>query len=261
MSLEILRGYTGHIRHNGIVNRFRYPVFFLKFDVKSETLLRTTLQERFYGFLDFKGSDYLLQQSGHLADEVHSFLKNKCDYAAEEISLVTMPRMLGYGFNPVSFWLCSQGGALNSVLCEVNNTFGERHFYFVKAADGKPLHEEPSPKTFHVSPFLPVTGSYRFQFKISPEHLRIDINYFGSNQELTLATWLEGRITPLAEVSFFSLLRNYGWFSLMVILRIHFQALKLFFKGARFYSKPIPPRQEVTHERSHTVDKTLSEGS
>jgi DUF1365 family protein len=77
--------------------------------------------------------------------------------------------MLGYVFNPVSFWFChDRGGALRAVLAEVNNTFGERHNYLVAHADGRPIRDGEAlraRKLFHVSPFLAVHGDYRFRFE------------------------------------------------------------------------------------------------
>ena len=83
---------------------------------------------------------------------------------------MTMPRMLGYVFNPVSFWFCrDRSGALRAVLCEVNNTFGESHCYLVHHDDLRPIEPDAwldGRKAFHVSPFLPVEGGYRFRFRL-----------------------------------------------------------------------------------------------
>ena len=76
------------------------------------------------------------------------------------------PRVLGYVFKPVCFWFCHRAdGALRAVLCEVNNTFGERHCYLLDTArDIANGGELSARKVFHVSPFCAVAGGYRFRF-------------------------------------------------------------------------------------------------
>ncbi len=80
--------------------------------------------------------------------------------------------MLGYVFNPVSFWYChDRAGNLAAVLAEVSNTFGERHNYLVAHADGRPIRAGETleaRKVFHVSPFMAVQGHYRFRFHARP---------------------------------------------------------------------------------------------
>ena len=94
---------------------------------------------------------------------------------------MTMPRLFGYVFNPVSFWFCrDRDGRLRAVLCEVNNTFGEHHCYLVHHDDRRPIEADAwldGRKAFHVSPFLPVEGSYRFRFRLDAERAHVDVNY------------------------------------------------------------------------------------
>ena len=88
-----------------------------------------------------------------------------------EIWLHCFPRMLGYAFNPVSFWFCERrDGALRAIVCEVHNTFGERHCYVLAHDDDRPIawgETLRARKVFHVSPFCAVAGSYRFRFLLA----------------------------------------------------------------------------------------------
>lgn len=171
---------------------------------------------------------------------------------AGDIHLHTFPKVFGYVFNPVSFWYFhDQGGTCRAILCEVNNTFGERHFYLLQGqqADfgpidqGRLLHTK---KNFHVSPFFPVSGRYEFRFMNTGQRTVARINYFEGAQ-LQLSTSVSGTLLHPSALLWCKTCLKYGWFTLMVTTKIHWQALKLWTKGARFYGKPTPPSKPISH--------------
>jgi DUF1365 family protein len=170
-----------------------------------------------------------------------------------EIWLHTLPRVLGYAFNPVSFWFCHRAdGALRAVVCEVNNTFGERHCYLLVHDDGRPLQwgeELTARKVFHVSPFCKVEGRYRFRFLLARrsggDRFVARIDYDGSDGPL-LQTSVEGRLVPLTDRELLRARLAYPAFTIGVIARIHWHALKLWRKRVPFFSKPEPPAIDVT---------------
>lgn len=241
--VRICEGFTGHERLTPATNGFRYPVVYIRFDTRIasrvDSILRTALR-----FFSFRPQEYLFRKSADLDGEIRSFLKNEMGFEAEEIELVTIPRLFGYAFNPVSFWICRNDRKMDAVLCEVNNTFGERHFYWLRVRS--PDEWIRMDKAFHVSPFLPLDGSYRFRFQDDGQRTRIDINYHSESGRRVLSTWLDLRNRPVEGVSGPSLLFKYGWITVCVILRIHFQAVRLFLKRVRFFSKPQPPTNEVS---------------
>jgi DUF1365 family protein len=163
--------------------------------------------------------------------------------------LLTLPRLLGYVFNPVSFWFCrDRAGALRAVLCEVSNTFGERHCYLVHRADRRPLQTDEwldGRKVFHVSPFLPVEGRYRFRFRLEPDRVHVDVNYHDAHG-LMLATSVGGRRQPLTDRTMLHYLLARPATTVAVIARIHWQALQLLRKRAKLYPKPAPPAHLVS---------------
>ncbi len=240
-------GETTHQRFSGGMNRFTYPLFFLQFRTDREENLKTLLRQKSKGCWSFRAADYLHGKEGSLDSSVRNFLKVACDYEAEEIWLQTMPRVFGFAFNPVSFWFCYRSNALDAVLVEVNNTFGERHFYWLKS-DGITYFEswQERTKEFHVSPFLPVSGFYKFFFRVTKSVSRVDINYFDNQRKLVLSSWVRGELSPLVEQNFLKLFFRYGWITALVVIRIHAQAVRLWFKGNQFYSKPSLPEQEIT---------------
>jgi DUF1365 family protein len=239
------QGQTGHRRQGKTANSFRYPMLVVKFRTDKEAEFQAELRRKFRGLLSFRTADYLAKNSGGLNELARAFLLDRCGFSAEEIWLITMPRIFGYAFNPVSFWLCRRQGKLEAVLCEVNNTFSERHFYWVQVGS-KSNEWISAEKKFHVSPFLPVEGSYRFRFHDDLGQSRIDVNYHGADGQLQLATWLEFNSTPLAEVSAPRIFLRYCGHTFLVVARIHYQALRLWLKGLKFFRKPALPQEGVT---------------
>lgn len=166
-----------------------------------------------------------------------------------EITLLTLPRILGYAFNPVSFWFCrDRDGALRAVLTEVNNTFGERHCYLCVHGDHRAIACEDQlevRKVFHVSPFLEVKGEYRFHFACDAQRIAVHIDLHDEDG-LKLSTAMGGRPRPLTDGGLLKILLGFPLQSLKVIVLIHYQAAKLYLKGVRPYRKPAPPAAAIT---------------
>ena len=163
------------------------------------------------------------------------------------IRLLTQARFLGYVFNPVSFWLVHEADALVAVIAEVNNTFGDRHSYLCRHpgfASIRPGDTLASVKVFHVSPFLDVAGGYTFSFDVSPD--RIAIRILHENGAERLAATLTGPRRPLTNRALVraALRRPLG--AVRTILLIHWEALRLTLKGARYRKRPLPPSEEIT---------------
>jgi uncharacterized protein len=241
------QGHVHHSRKGQIRNSFNYPTFFFQFHCEKESEINLILKKKFWKLLAVSAKDYLNGANGTIDENIKLFLSKHCQYEANEVILHTMPKMFGYGFNPVSFWICKKNNSLDAVLVEVHNTFNERHFYWIHANQN--MNKEKwirSEKVFHVSPFFPVDGYYMFRFQFLDLKTRIDINYFDNNDELKLSTWVSGKLSDLESTNLLKIVFKYGWISLFVIFRIHFQALKLFLKKLKIHSKPKSPTKKVT---------------
>jgi DUF1365 family protein len=168
------------------------------------------------------------------------------DAADGEIWLHCYPRVLGHTFKPVSFWYCHRAdGSLRAIVVEVNNTFGQRHCYLLdRPSYGVELRAD---KVFHVSPFCAIEGSYRFRFMLTPDQSRTvaRIDYDDAQGPL-LQTSVSGALEPLTAASLRRALWRYPAMTWGVLGRIHWQALKLFFKRAPFFGKPALPASFVT---------------
>jgi uncharacterized protein len=252
ISHSIVDAVVVHRRLRPRANAFRYKVAYLCLGLDSlDSAAGRWLKLDRPGLVSFRRSDHGARDGGDLRQWLRSLLAGHglaetCD---GDVELMTMPRLLGYVFNPVSFWFCrDRAGALRAVLCEVNNTFGETHFYLVHHGDRRPLDADEwldGRKVFHVSPFLPVEGAYRFRFRLDREVAHVDVNYHDADG-LMLATSVSGRREPLSDRTVVRRFLGNPTMTLGVVARIHWQALKLWKKRARFYRKPAPPRELVT---------------
>lgn len=170
-----------------------------------------------------------------------------------ETVLLTLPRVFGIGFNPVSFWLChDREGKLEAVLAEVNNTFGERHCYVVRKPDGSNISggdELHAAKVFHVSPFLPVEGEYIFRFSESASALAIRIDLRRAGKRVLTAT-INGEFASLSNRSLLGCFVRYPLPAVQVLGFIHYHAARLYLRGVKYFPKPSPPATLVSGSRN-----------
>jgi DUF1365 family protein len=161
-----------------------------------------------------------------------------------EIWLSCFPKMWGYSFKPVSFWFCEDRQQQTRVIvAEVNNTFGDRHVYVLDCTSGQGYRNGQTlacDKAFYVSPFFPVSGDYRFRFhrdRVGGRDLaRIEYN----NPMPVLKTHMSGRVYPLTKWQGLRCFLRAPFFSVGVILRIHWHALLLWVKGIKLIARPRP---------------------
>jgi uncharacterized protein len=168
-----------------------------------------------------------------------------------QVWLHTFPAVLGYAFKPVSFWFCERdNGDVGAVLVEVNNTFGEHHHYVLRGEHGAALHNGDrlfADKAFHVSPFFPVRGRYEFSWKVHPEQSVLRIDYLDDKHrpehpnDITLVTTINGQHSSITVSTCLRALLSYPLQAMTVVIRIHWQAAKLWVKRVPFYNKPPRP--------------------
>lgn len=246
--------YFGTVMHHRLrprQHRFTYPVYFLRLPVDAvDELKRPFFSVDRFNLFSFHRKDHGPRDGSALEPWIRALLAREgLGGIVHSIELQAYPRVLGYVFNPVSFWFCrDEVGDLRAVLCEVSNTFGERHNYLVAHADGRPLARDDdlsARKVFHVSPFFPVSGHYRFRFYDDGERTVARIDYGDADGPLLL-TAVTGRRAALTSGRLVYAFFRYPWFTLGVVFRIHYQALKLAIKRVPFFSKPQPPEEELT---------------
>ncbi|TVP72442.1 MAG: DUF1365 domain-containing protein [Rhodobacteraceae bacterium] len=252
--VEHIAGQTFHGRRGPISNRFTYTVDYVLYE--PEAALATprlmsrnrrnlaALWDRDHGGAPGQGQGAVWVREVLAAHQLAGI-------CAGPVQLLTQPRVLGHLFNPVSFWLChdAQGG-LRAVIAEVNNTYGDRHSYLCVKPDQTVItasDELQAQKIFYVSPFQPVEGHYSFRFDIRPEALSIRIGYRQDAEApgAGLVATLTGARKPLKNSAILgAMVARMG--SRRVLALIHWQALKLWWRGAGFRTRPAPPAREVS---------------
>lgn len=244
----------GHVMHRRLrpaVNAFVYPVFYVQLpvrDLASAQCALFSIDRR--NLLSFHSRDHGQRDGSPLLPWIEALLAEHGLPNDGEIVLQTFPRVLGFVFNPVSFWYChDRSGQRVAILAEVNNTFGGTHSYLLHRrgeplADGDELSAE---KCFHVSPFNDIAGGYRFRFQLEQAMQRCRIDYDDAEGELLL-TAIAGRPQPWSAVALLKALLRMPFLTLGVVARIHWQALRLWLKGVPFRgAHPVPrPLQEST---------------
>jgi hypothetical protein len=247
---QICFGQVMHRRLRPAENRFVYGVFYLRVPVDDvRSLARPLLSVNRWNLLSFHERDHGPRDGSALEPWIRALLARHGVAADGEIVLQAFPRVLGYVFNPVSFWLChDRTGALRAVLAEVNNTFGESHNYLIARPDGGPIGEVDwleARKVFHVSPFCRVEGRYRFLFGGQGRRNLARIDYHDGEGRL-LVTSIAGEAEPLTTRALLRAFLLHPWMTVGVVLRIHWQALRLWLKRVPFFAKPLPPAEETT---------------
>ena len=168
------------------------------------------------------------------------------------IRLLTMPRVLGYAFNPISVYFCDDpNGELRALLYEVNSTFGERHGYLIEvdaAERGQAVLHQQCAKRMHVSPFLPM--DMRYEFRVAPPGieraaLRLGVSAHDTNGPMLVAQFDAVR-RPLGDAALLSVFLTHPLLTLKVIAGIHWEALRLWLKGVRLQPRPAAQAPGVT---------------
>jgi len=243
-------GQVRHTRLRPARNAFAYPTYFVMLPMRA--MHRTgsgALPHNRRGAISFHDRDH-----GDGRDNAVEWLDELLhgegiEDADGEAWLHCYPRVLGYTFKPVSFWYCHRrDGSLRAIVVEVNNTFGERHCYLLDApAFGAELRAD---KVFHVSPFCQVEGGYRFRFMVTPGRARTVVRIdYDDGQGPLLQTSVSGALELASAASLRRALWRHPAMTLRVIAAIHWQALRLWWKGAVYH--PVPAYAPET-ARQHT---------
>ncbi len=249
-ALEHIRGETFHGRKGAVSNSFRYGIDYVLLDAEAKVRTPWLFRRNRAGLVALQDRDHGgIPGQGRGAAWVREVLEaHQINHLAHRIELLAQPKVMGHIFNPVSFWLVRDGDdALRVVIAEVTNTYGDRHSYLCRRADLAPIDPKDrieATKIFHVSPFQPVEGGYTFNFRVEDDRIAIKIDYnAGDHGVVATLTGKRAKATNLSLVRAM-LRRPFG--SRRVLALIHWQALKLWWKGAAFRSRPEPPKDEIS---------------
>ena len=244
----IYEGQVRHRRFRPVVNQFRYRVFLMYLDLSElHTLFAGTLfwSADHFNLAYFRRRDHLGDPHVPLDRAVRDLVEEKTGIRPRgAIRLLTHLRYFGYCFNPASFYYCydHSGERVDNIVVQIHNTpWGEEHCYVLDEAH----NENPAPgfkrfqhpKEFHVSPFMPMDIWYDWRFKEPGKTLNVHFMNYHSGQKIFDATLTLTRrdLTPHNLTRMFL---SHPPMTLKVITMIHWQALRLWLKGAKFYVHP-----------------------
>lgn len=247
MAVLHLAGQTTHARKGAIDHVFRHGVDYLMLDAEADggagLFSRNGRNLVAVCDVDHGGPP----GRGRGPAWVRDVLASRGLPAPQRIRLLAQPRLLGHVFNPVSFWFCEDDRGLRVLIAEVTNTYGDRHAYLCHKPDLAPIGPEDrlgARKIFHVSPFQEGAGDYVFQVDLRPDRLRILIDFAAGSGGLTAT--LSGALLPLTTRGLLAALIRRPFGGRRVLALIHWQALRLWAKGAGFRPRPAPPETEVS---------------
>src|SRR3954471_1578583 len=222
-----------HARRTPTRNVFRYPLSSFLIDLDELPELERRLRLFSYNrrnLVTLRDGDHF--DGSSLKDAV---IDVAGDATIERVLMLTQPRVLGYVFNPVSFYWCYRAdGSLACLVAELSNTFGERLPEVLRGPELRYEHR----KRLHVSPFFGLDQSYEYAFSQPGDEVWARIHVRDDDGTRPLTAVLHGRRRELTEASLAALLLRYPLQPLQVTALIHFQALRLWLKRVPFHRKP-----------------------
>ena len=245
--------YFGTLRHRRFRparHEFTYPLFMTFLDIDRIPELMKVSPLASYNRFNWAS----FAERDHLGDPNLPLRARLAEDAAREgvavpdgpIYLLTHLRYLGYSFNPVSFFYCyDRQGQVQAVLAEVANTFGERHNYWLWAANEIPSANSKRyrrPKLMHVSPFMPMELDYVFVFTAPGERLTVHMQTLEGEEAFFDGT-LNLKREPWSRAALHRALLRHPWMTGKVIGAIHWEALKLYLKKVPVFTHPASRNQ------------------
>ncbi len=239
MRSHLLEGKVRHRRSRPFVYGLEHDVYYFALDLDEldevPRRIRSVSRNR-PNVLGLRDDDHLEPPATDLRIAVHRHLREAgVEPAGWRITLVTNLRVLGYVFNPASFYLCRDAsGELRMVIVEVHNTHGERHTYTLRRQSDGPTLIASMDKDFYVSPFIEMTGRYTVRVRDEPARLRIAIDEVQAGVPLLHTSLVLDRLR-LTDRNVARMLIRHPLVTHRTTALIHWHAFRLWRRGARFH--------------------------
>lgn len=229
-----------HMRLRPFRHQFRYRVFTALLDIDQlETAESRFLKLDRFGLFSFQRKDHGARDGSALRPWAEDLLTKAGRPVPARIMILSMPRFLGYAFNPLSILYCYDADSvLESVIYEVKNTFGDQIPYVLDARaadDGATRHEQV--KEMYVSPFIRMDQTYRFTIRPPEDRLSIRIKQHDAEGDMLIAVQT-GQRAVLTDGALLRLVLTHPLAAVKIFAAIHWHALRLWLKGAKFNRYP-----------------------
>ena len=248
---KIYSGQVIHTRFKPKKHHFKYKVFSLLIDLDEIKEINNNLiffSYNRFNLISFFDKDHGNRDGSNVKQWVkENLIKKNIKFNNFRVEILCYPRILGYVFNPLSIlYVYNESNELISIFYEVKNTFGEQHTYIFETKDQK-LIKNKCDKKFYVSPFIDMECEYNFSVTKPGDSISVIINQHDKDGKLLFASQ-DGIGQDLTSKN---LILNYLKHPLMtfkVIVAIHFEAFKLWFKKVKLVKKKIKILNKVTFE-------------
>jgi len=256
MNTKIILSSIVHKRYGRIEHFFKYkvPSIFLDLDeleiIKSKSKIFSINS---FNIFSFNEKDHGYRDKRSIKEFIIEKLENyNIKYQNLKIRILCFPRIFGYVFNPISIIYCYDENRLISIFYEVKNTSNEQHTYIFAnclSKDAKTFKHECK-KNFYVSPFIGMKGKYFFTNILTNDYIKVIIDLYDNNNKKILFASQSGNFTDfkVSKLLKYNLLNPL--FGFKVMLAILFEAIRIFFKGGKYYARKKKPKNTTSFEGS-----------
>jgi DUF1365 family protein len=254
-------GEVMHARLNPFGHRFVYSVFSLLIDIdrlpEAGTMSRLFSVDR-ANIASFRTADQVEPQDISVRGFVDRLLAEAgVGEPAEKVLLLCYPRLFGYVFNPLSVYFAYAGdGRLIAMIYAVRNTFGQRHTYVAPIEPGQLSDagvRQSRKKCFHVSPFIGMDARYHFRVLPPGRTVKLRIHETEDGRPVLAATF-SGTAQALTTPALAAALLKFPFMTWKIMAGIHWEALKLWWKGARFHKSPPAPETASFRDQGRPIE-------
>jgi len=252
METCIYKGFVTHRRFKPLRHYFSYKTFSILFNLTELEDLHKKIgifSFNKFNIFSFYNKDHGPRDGSDLTEWVKISLKKyNLNFNVSKIKLFCFPRVFGYVFNPLSIFYCYNGNALKAILYEVKNTFNEQHTYVFSVNSAKKIITQQCNKKFYVSPFIEMDTFYNFRLTNPNENIRILIKQTDKEGKVLVACQVGRRQV----MSLKQLLINFFTHPMMtfkIMISIHYEALRLWKKGAIFQKRKIKIKNNISLEK------------
>ena len=252
METCIYKGFVTHRRFKPLRHYFSYKTFSILFDLTElEDLQKKISIFSFnkFNIFSFYNKDHGSRDGSDLTEWVKKNLKKyDLNYSISKIKLLCFPRIFGYAFNPLSIFYCYEGNILKAILYEVKNTFNEQHTYVFPVNDSAKIITQQCKKKFYVSPFIEMNTFYNFRLTEPNENIRILIKQTDKVEKVLVACQI-GRKQSMSLKQLLINLFTYPMMTFKIMILIHYEALRLWKKGAIFRKRKTKIKNNISLEK------------